>query len=91
MGNIKKIMNFGLKNGFYGTLTEDEIIELCKECNTDIYSLELASVSDLEDLICMGEEPYIGLVEVQEGIYYWLDLTFIDDEDFIGYAKVKIS
>ncbi|MBS5824636.1 MAG: hypothetical protein KID00_12445 [Clostridium argentinense] len=85
----KKVYNFGLINSYYGIATMEKIMEMCRECDTDIYNLELASLRDITDYVCMGQDPFEGYVEVEEGIFKWIDLSFLDDLDFCGYTKIS--
>lgn len=85
----KKLYNFGLMNSYYGIATIEDIVEMCRECDTEIYQLELASLADISDWVCIGQDPFEDYIQVKEGIFKWVDLTFIDPYDFYGYAKVS--
>lgn len=85
----KKVYNFGLMNSYYGIATIEDIVEICRECGTEIYKLELASLANISDWVYMIEEPFAEYIQVKEGIYKWVDLTAIDTYDFCGYAKVS--
>ncbi len=87
--DAKKVYNFGLFNAYYGTGTLEEIMEMCREYGTEIYKLEIASLADILDEVAMGQNPKEGYVQIKEGIFKWLDLTFLDKLDFCGYVKVS--
>ncbi|WP_291582650.1 hypothetical protein [Clostridium sp. UBA6640] len=85
----KKVYSFGLMNSYYGIVTMEDITEMCRECGTEIYKLELANLADILDWIHMIGEPFGEYLQVKEGIYKWIDLTFIASYDFYEYAKVS--
>ncbi|MBZ9635529.1 hypothetical protein [Clostridium sp. FP1] len=102
---VQNIFNFGLCGGTYGVGSENEILELCKDFSTTVYSVDLASIRDVEEWTGQTEEHWTGLICVQEGTYEWLDMLEIEQaiaeecgeelstterlSCFIGYRKIS--
>ncbi|MBU3215844.1 hypothetical protein LL033_11845 [Clostridium estertheticum] len=65
---MRKLFGYGLNSGEYGTGTQKDINELCKEIGTTVYRQELADFSDAEWSVCGGCTLADGMYIIKEGI-----------------------